>query len=738
MKNSKLDPVLSLFLGLALAVSCALPLPAQKPVKKLTYDQAFLDKDSQLLMARPSIKGWLDDDHYLLAEKNDSAKELTVFKVAATTGQKEVFLNTAVVKSKAPSGFPGHDPVGQTADWSGLLYDFQNDLYFYRVKEGRLVRLTNSPEPEQNPQLSPNGQAVAFTRRNDLYTVFLDSAQEVRLTSDGSETILNGYASWVYFEEIFDRDYRAFWWSPDSRRLAFLRFDDSPVPEFSIFNAQGLHGSLERQRYPKAGDPNPKVRLGMVPAAGGRVVWADFEENADHYVAWPFWLPDSSRLTVQWMNRGQDHIKIFALDPATGLKSEVYDEAQPNWVEFFQDLYFLKDGTGLLLRSDKSGWRHLYLYGMDGRLRRQLTSGDWAVCQQPGRMANVSIALVDEKNKWVYFAANQGATTEIHLFRVRLDGTKLQKLTRQPGVHSVQLSPGGRYFLDEFSNIASPTRLNLCRIDGSLVRTVAVTKKPEMDEVALGRVELFTIPTSDGWNLPAQWILPPDFDPAKKYPVLFSIYGGPDSPRVSNAFPRLSSFYLAQEGIIFLTVDHRGAGHFGKKGTALMHRSLGKWEMNDWKEAVRWLRSKPFVDASRVGITGGSYGGYSTCLALTAASDFFTHGYARAPVIDWHLYDSVYTERYMDSPSENPDGYQAGSVLTYAPQFKGVLSFEHGALDDNVHAQNSIQFIDRLMDLDKDFSFMLMPKQRHGNRGKKMEFSNRRFVEFWFKHFLGR
>jgi len=727
-----------LVFGFLATAWCVSALAAEAPPKKLTYDQAILDKGPRLLDPRPVLKGWLDDDHYLQAERNDSAAEWILVKVRAKTGQKETFLDYASLKSKAPAGFPVNEPLAQTADWGGLLYDFQNDLYFYRVKEGRLLRLTDSPEPERTPQLSPNGQAVAFTRSNDLYALSLEGGREVRLTSDGSETILNGYASWVYFEEIFDRDYCAFWWSPDSRRLAFLRFDDSQVPEFPIFNAEGTHGSLERQRYPKAGDPNPKVRLGLVAAAGGQVVWAEFDENADQYLAWPFWLPDSSKLTVQWMNRGQDHITVFAIDPASGQKTQLYDEAQPQWVEYFQDIAFLRDGSGFLLRSDKSGWRHLYLFGMDGRLKKQLTSGDWAVCPQPGRMTNVGIALVDEKGRWVYFTGNQGATTEVHLFRVRLDGTKMQKLTQEPGVHSVLLSPTGRYFLDEFSSIDRPAGVDLRRGDGSLVRRVAQTRRPEMDEYALGKVELFTIATSDGWNLPALWILPPDFDPAKKYPVLFSIYGGPDSPRVSNSFPRLMSFYLAQEGIIFLTVDHRGAGHFGKKGTALMHRSLGKWEMHDWTEAVLWLRSKSFVDASKIGITGGSYGGYATCLALTAAAEVFTHGYARAPVIDWRLYDSVYTERYMDSPVENPEGYRAGSVLTYAPKLKGVLFLEHGALDDNVHAQNSVQFIDRLMDEDKDFGFMLMPKQRHGNRGKKLEFSNRRFVKFLFKHFLGR
>jgi len=730
--------VLTVLLFLA-AVSASSAPEGTAAKKKLTYEQAFLNKDPQLIKSPAAAREWLDDEHYLVTETDEQMKAPKMFKVKARTGEKEVFLDFEAVKKNAPEGFSaapeigrfGGLTIGHTEDWSGLLYSFKNDLYFYRVKEGRMVRLTHDDDEEKNPRLSPTGDRVAFTRNNNLFTVTVSAGREVQLTRDGGELISNGWASWVYFEEILGRAsrYAAFWWSPDGKKIAFLRFDDNPVPEFPIFDAEGRHGRLERQRYPKAGDPNPKVRLGVAPAAGGPVVWADFDEDADHYVAWPVWLPDSSRLSVQWMNRGQDTIRIYLLDPATGEKSALYEETQPTWVEFFEDLHFFEDGSGFVLRSDKNGWRHLYLYDGNGRLLRQLTDGPWSV---------QDISLVDEKNKRIYFTAAKDASTEVHLYRVRLDGRGLERLTPDAGTHFVQVSPGGSYFFDRHSRIARPAKLDLRRGGGALVRGLEDSRAPEMDDYALGRVELFTIPTSDGWNLPAYWILPPDFDPGKTYPVLFAVYGGPSSPVVSNAFPPLSFFYLAQEGIIVISVDHRGSGHFGKKGTALMHRSLGKWEIHDWVEAVRWLRGKPFVDPARVGITGGSYGGYATCLALTAAADHFTHGFARAPVTDWHLYDTVYTERYMDTPAENPEGYKNGSVMTHAPKFKGVLFLEHGALDDNVHAQNSIQLIDRLIDLDKDFRFMLLPKQRHGSVGKKREFSNRRFVEFWFRYFLGR
>ncbi len=255
----------------------------------------------------------------------------------------------------------------------------------------------------------------------------------------------------------------------------------------------------------------------------------------------------------------------------------------------------------------------------------------------------------------------------------------------------------------------------------------------------LAKKEIFTIPTEDGVLLPAYWILPPGFDPNKKYPVLFQIYGGPqDYGTVSHTYPELSQLYLAQEGILIMSVDHRGSGHFGKKGAALMHRNLGKWEMNDLLQAVKWLRQKPFIDAAKIGITGSSYGGYATCLALTFGAGYFTHGLAGSSVTDWQLYDSIYTERYMDTPAENKEGYEFGSVLTHAKKLKGVLLIEHGDMDDNVHMQNSVQLINALMDEGKTFDFMLFPNQRHGYGGKKREAANRRAVDFWLRHLLGR
>ncbi len=703
----------------------------EKKSKKLTYEQVYQRAEPRLFQSLPSIRSWLDDEHYLLSERDEKTKTTKLYKVNARKGKKTLFLDYGEIQKNLPKGIMAMTARSFTSDYSSFLYSFRNDLYHYSVRTGRFKRLTATPDPEMNPRFSPNGKYVAFTRNHNLYALDVENGLEYKLTTDGSDTIYNGWASWVYYEEILGRRsrYAAFWWSPDSSMLAFLRFDDSPVPIFPIFRARGTHGELERERYPKSGDPNPKVKLGIVRVKDRKVVWADIDENADHYVAWPFWFVDSSKLTFQWMNRDQNNIKIYAVDLKSGKKTEIFDEKQPSWVEFFEELYFFKDGSGFLLRSSVNGWNHLYCYDLEGNLKKRLTEGKWSVS---------GVSLVDEKNGRIFFSANKGETTERHLFCVNLDGTGLKRLTKEPGSHRPRVSPGGSYFIDSFSNTATPSKMDLYRTDGTLVRNLGESRTSLMEEYALGKKELLSIPTEDGWNLPAYWILPPDFDKTKKYPVLFRIYGGPGGGTVSNSYPSLSYHYFAQEGIIIFSVDHRCSGHFGKKGMSLMHRNLGKWEMHDLIEAVKWLREKPFVDETKIGITGGSYGGYTTCMALTYGADYFTHGWASSSVTRWELYDTVYTERYMDRPVDNPEGYKFGSALTHADKYKGVLVLTHGTMDDNVHMQNTMQMIDKLIDLDKKFEFIPYPNQRHGFGGKKREHSNRNFVDFWFKHFLDR
>ena len=531
-------------------------------------------------------------------------------------------------------------------------------------------------------------------------------------------------------EEILGRGSNAFWWSPDGTRLAFMRFDDAPVPVFPIYHADGQHGTLERTRYPKPGDPNPYVRIGVVAIADGKTTWMDFEEKADHYLAFPKWSVDGRTLFVQWMNRGQDTLKIFACDAATGKADSIHQETQPTWVDWYEDLTPLADGS-LLFISDVDGWRHLYRYAKGEPAVKQLTRGAWRVHQiLEGRRRRRAGLLLRTAGQELGHAADAPEA------RRRRAGDRDEGSGRAPGVGQ----PGRRLRRRHAGRRSTtPTRVVLRRGDGSVVREIAnAASAPGFDRIAWGRAELFTIPSSDGkFQLPAYWILPPDFSPKRQYPVIFTIYGGPDAGTVHNAWPSLGAHYWAQRGVITISVDHRASGHFGKAGTGLMHRQLGKWEMTDLSTAAAWLRAKPFVQGDRIGITGSSYGGYTTAMALTHAAGQFNFGIAGSSVTDWKLYDSVYTERYMDQPAENPEGYKAGAVLTWADRYKGGLRLTHGTIDDNVHMQQTVQLCDWLTTHDKRFELMIYPDSRHGIQASQRAHQARESHDFWVRNLLG-
>lgn len=695
-----------------------------------SYDQVFAvagrGAASPGLEALPQITGWLDDEHYL------DVRDGKTYRVHAIDGTSTLHDDPAVYADVLPKGLANNPVATRTPDDRIRIYLASDDLWALNTADKLFRRLTQTAAPEQNPRISPDGRQIAYTRGGNLYTYDLTQHLERQLTSDGSETVLNGYASWVYFEEILGRssNYAAFWWSPDSTRLAFLRFDDGPVPVFPIYWAGGQHGRLERQRYPKAGDPNPYVRAGSVSVSGGPVTWMQFPHEADHYLAWLSWTPDARQVLIQWMNREQDTIRVLHGDPTTGAVTPVLEETQPSWVHWFEDLTTMKSGD-LLVRSDVNGWDHLYLYGADGTRKRQLTSGGWRVR---------SIVHVDETAGWIYLMAQpgeRGSTWNTELRRVKLDGSGMETLTRTAGSHTVRMAPDAGHFIATSSSVKEPARVTLHRADGTEVREIAEARGAAAASYAWGTTELFTIPSGDGYDLPALWVLPPDFDRKKTYPVLISVYGGPDNGTVRNAWPQAQAHYWAQRGVIWMSVDHRGSGHFGKKGVALMHRSLGRWEMQDYGTAATWLRTRPFVAKDRIAITGGSYGGYVTLLALTRGVPHFNAGLASAPVSDWRLYDTVYTERYMDRPADNPEGYKDGAVLTWADRYAGGLRLTHGTIDDNVHMQNSIQVVHWLTEHDKSFELMLYPDSRHGLQASQRRHSVREAHDFWVRTLLG-
>jgi dipeptidyl-peptidase-4 len=687
----------------------------------------------------PRIIGWTDDTHYLY-QTYDSDKRPVIQSVNIRTGRGVVVPSRKTDRELLNESLPDTISIGfndiVNPDYKSVIFVRENDLFFFTKGDKELRRLTNDSIPEVNARFSPDDIKIAYTKNKDLYVYDLAAGREIRLTFDASDRIYNGYASWVYMEEILGRSsrYAAFWWSPDGSKIAYLRTDESDVPIFTLNRLDepdGIHGKLEQVPYPKAGDPNPKVKMGIADLSSGKTTWVKTDYSIDQYIAWPFWTPDSKKMAIQVLNRDQNDIRFILADAETGDINEIYNEKRKTWVQFYEDIYVMDNGTGFIVRSYRNDWENLYYYNWDGQLLAQLTNFDWRVND---------IVRIDEDKKVVYFTGTGPESTDNHFFRVGLDGRNLLQITKGPGTHNVSISPEGTYFIDTWNNITTPGSIIAYDKKGKMIREIHKYEELVYDPEKHAKAELLRIKTSDGlFDMPVMITYPLNFDPKKRYPVLFRIYGGPDSKNISsNRWQDDNPSWDAQNGIITFTVDHRGSGHFGKRGLDYMYRSLGKWEILDYIDAVKWLLEKPFVDPARIGITGSSYGGYMTCLALTKGADYWTHGFAGSSVTDYRLYDNIYTERYMDTPQDNTEGYKDGSALTWVKNYKGKLYMTHGDMDDNVHMQNSIYLISRLQDEGKIFQFMLYPDGRHGWRGAKAIHSRNEANNFWLESFFGK
>lgn len=684
------------------------------------------------------VTGWVDDTHYIF-QTLDSEKKPVTLSVDIRTGRSIQYEPPKSDREILSESLPGGISLGFSdimgPDMKSVIFIRDNDLYLFRIGDSELRRLTTDGSPKVNARFSPDGKKVAYTKNKDLYVFDIENNKEVRLTTDASAKIYNGYASWVYMEEILGRGsrYAAFWFSPDGNRIAYLRTDETEVPEFTLNRLDepdGVHGLLEVTPYPKPGDPNPKVRMGIAEIATAKTTWVKTDDNKDQYLAWPFWTPDSRKLAVQVLNRDQNDIRIILADAATGDYKEIYAESRKSWVEFYENIYVLDNGSGFIVNSYRNDWENLYYYNWEGKLISQLTDVDWRVN---------GISNVDEDARVVYFTGTGPESTDNHFFRVGLDGKNLLQVTKEPGTHNVSISPKGSYFIDTWSSFTSPGSIIAYDKRARMIKEIYRSPEPEFDPSKNSKTEFFKILTSDGlFNMPATITYPVNFDPEKKYPVIFTIYGGPNSKNIGNRWQGNNPSWYSQNGIITFSVDHRGSGQFGKKGLDYLYRSLGKWEILDYADAVKWLRTKQFIDPEKVGITGSSYGGYMACLALTKGADYWTHGFAGSSVTDWRLYDNVYTERYMDTPQDNPGGYREGSALTFAGNYRGKLYMTHGDMDDNVHFQNSIYLISRLEDEGKSFQFMLYPNGRHGWGGAKATHSANERNKFWLSSFFDR
>ena len=667
----------------------------------------------------PKFIRWIDNDQIVVSTKLN--KETT---------PKEYVYNTVTKQfSAAPAA------VLPASEKTVVV----KNANIFLKENGTETQLTFDAAEEKNPILSPDGNYVGYTKSNNLYTVSIADKKETAITSENTKGILNGYASWVYFEEIFGRptQYRAFWWSPDSKYISFMRFDERQVPMFPIYNSEGQHGFVEETRYPKAGDPNPTVKIGWTSPTGGSITWADFNENEDQYFGWPIWNPNNNSMWMSWMDRGQNNLKIYELDMSTGAKKEVYQEYQKTWIDLEDRvsgrINFLSNNQGYIAQSDASGWNQLYLYTMEGKLINAITSGKYTV---------TGIKFIDEKNKTIYFTARGiENTARIDLYAVYFNGTELKKLTVGDYNNSqIYLSPDTKKFVTVYSNVNTPTTMGVInkKDKTKTIQIIGSAVDSSFKASDYAKTELIRIKSADGlYELPALVTWPKNMDPNKKYPMLVSIYGGPNAGTVMDSWSNPAfKENLAKDGLIQVAFDHRASGHFGKEGVNYMYRNLGYWEMTDYMTMAKWFIENGHADPKKIAITGFSYGGYMSCYALTFGSSVFTHAMAGGSVTSWELYDSHYTERFMDTPKENPEGYKSGSVLTHVKNFKGVLQLVHGTMDDNVHMQNSIQLLSALQDNGKEVEFMLYPGGRHGWGGAKGKHFVDLKTKFIYTHLL--
>jgi dipeptidyl-peptidase 4 len=701
-------------------VFIGLLLPAIAQDKLLTVEDIFDPaKKVNFGGTTPNIRWLKDGKSYLLINEASKRNVPRMQRVNARTGEATALFDVAKMEAAfaALAGVSAAD-AKQLAnrgnydfnpDEDAVLINFSNDLFYYELGSAKAVRVTNGPEEEVGETFSPDGRMIGFVRSNDMYVYDIAARTERRLTSDGGPKIFNGRLDWVYQEELYGRgNFEAYWWSPDSTMLAYLRLDENPVYEFTVVDHIPYHQTLEVTAYPKAGDPNPNVQLGVIKAVGGATRWVDnFKYHpSDFLITRVSWTPDSKKVVYQAQNREQTFLDLNFADARDGKSNTVMRETSKTWIEVIDNPHWLKDGS-FLWESTRNGWRHLYHYAADGKLVRQVTDGKWEVRSVEG---------IDEDKGLVFITATENSHIAPQAYSVSLSGGAPKRLTSTAGTHKFVVSPSHDLFIDFWNDINTPTQTRLYDINGKLLRTIEENKVEAIGQYRWGKTEFLQVKTRDGFEMEAMMIKPPNFDPSKKYPVMSFTYGGPHAPQVKNGWGGQTYLWhqsLAQKGYIIWVCDNRTASGKGEESAWPAYRNFGELELRDLEDGLTWLKSQAYVDGSRIGLWGWSYGGFMTSYALTHSKSFKI-GIAGGTVADWRDYDTIYTERYMSTPQNNPEGYRKSSPVTAAKDLHGKLLLIHGAIDDNVHMQNTIQFIYELQKAGKQFQLMIYPKSRHG------------------------
>lgn len=587
-----------------------------------------------------------------------------------------------------------------------LLFEGPDVLAWFDLKTQTGRVLISSKEEMTDVKISPDSQYVSFVRDHNVWLISTAGGQDRAFTTGGTEELRKGELDWVYPEEL--ELYTAYWWAPDSSAIAYLEMDEAKVSQFPLVNFESYTGEAELQRYPVAGGANPVVHVFVQSLKGGNPRLMDTGTNNDIYIPRVNWLPDSRDVAIQRLNRDQNVLDLLLFDVLTGKRSTLLTEKDPYWINVNDDLHFLKDKKRFLWASERTGYRHLYLYGLDGKEITQITKGDWEVS---------SVDSLDEAKGIIYFTATEKSPIERQLYHVNLDGSGFAQISKEAGTHSVNFAPTANSYVDQYSNALTPPRQDLYQADGTKTATINENKVAELAQYHLSPVEFSTIKAHDGVTLNCFSIKPPNFDPAKKYPVIVYTYGGPHAQVVLDEWPDASFLWhemMAEKGYVIFALDNRGSAGRGHIFEEAIHYHFGGPELSDQRDGVAWLKQQPWVDPQRIGIWGWSYGGHMTLHAMFEAVDLFKVGFAGGPVVDWHYYDSIYTERYMGLPQQHQAEYKQSSPLSHVEGFKGKLLIAQGTGDDNVHYSNTLALINELISEGKYVEVIAAPGRGHG------------------------
>jgi dipeptidyl-peptidase-4 len=663
----------------------------------------------------PSELRWNPDGHrlaYLMPEGEGRA----LWVLDTATGERVQVLSPQQMREMAPSPDEAALSERERTRWNRynlasyhwgpngnrILLVSGGRLFVYDLGSKASHLLAPSKSGLRDPLFSPDGKWISFVYQHDLWVVPSDGGEEKRLTSGGNELLLHGEPDWVYQEEF--NVHTGYQWAPDSRHIAFLELDENAVPVYPLVSQMDFQASVELQRYPKAGDPNPRVRVGLVNLENGRTAWIDRSAEYIPRISWA----DHDSAVLQLLNRAQNELTLVEVNPETGKSSVILTERDADWLDVSDDLKFLDGGKQFLWTSDRTGFRHIYLYERSGKLVRQVTRGDWVVHE---------IAGVDEPGGWIYYLSNESSMIGRDLYRIREDGSKAERITTGAGTHSIKMNPQATAHVDSFSSLSRMEEIRVCGL--SPRKEIELHLPKPLDQYPLVAPEMSELKTPDGAIVRILLYKPPKSDSNKKFPVVVYAYGMPGVPAIQDAWPGnrgLFHQFLVQQGFVVALVDDRSSALPGHKYAVVARHKVGPVAAQDHAVAVQFLKSLPYVNGEAIGIWGWSGGGFTATYHLTHTG-LFKAGIAVAPVTDWRLYDSVYTERYMGLPAEVPEAYESVSSVAAAADYKGRLLLVHGTQDDNVHPQNTLQLVQALIRNGKQFDLMIYPGKTHGIAG---------------------